>query len=646
MKIKIEKFIISIEVDNKTVAKEILNKSILNQSNIKGILSSCFSHHIKNKRLQLKKLSLNLGEIYFNEFNLTFKMKLETFFVQELEKHPSQKYDGIKFQQVHKINNRNILNKVNSIDKYEFLLYLQSDNLLFYNKKIINKTEILNTDIKYLINEIMEMNNDQISSLAMVCLCGYGFQKINSIKKTSLLSTINFILSKEQNTYFDEKNIIYPEQLILSALKYAQKNNIKNIPKPDQKIISYITTGMSIGALNLTSIMSLFYKFGTKDSLPDEWLEVFWKIKQVSQSCREFLSDKTYKLLVNRFEYKKLSFNEQYEKYEQQMTSVDSIFTEILGMLAARHEKNLPQLSLHQLLLIEIAIQQKKVKTQNIICLFQHPELHDEAGSTWLASLWQLVPVRWLCKKLLSSEEYQNISQRLAPDNINRKKSDIENYFNNQKVQELLDKKKFFTNQQELSTSINIKSNILTNPKTIKKSHNSNELFVEKKFSYKINNAGILILWPILPTLFKQFDFLDGDRFTHRHAQFRAVCFLNYLIWEDEEKRKDILSNTLCGLKVENDVVFSHLEVEEKQRIEQWLDVIIHQISAWRKLTKNDVRQLFLQRYGELLIDEEGIKVSIQHQPFDVLLIDWPWPLNIIKLPWLDHFLLVNWKGV
>ncbi|MDE9518062.1 hypothetical protein KKJ17_09995 [Xenorhabdus bovienii] len=649
MKIKIGKVIISIEIDKKTVAKEILNKPILNQNNIKNILASCFNHHVKNELLQLEKISLNLGKIYLNEFNFRFPIRLETSFLQELGKCFSHKENKIEYQQLPKINNYNPLRNVNDIDKYDFLSYLQSGLSLLCNEKIITKAEIVKTDVKHLINMLMDMNNNQISSLAIACLCGDGLQKINSIKKNALLIAINFILSEEQNTYLYEKDIIYPEQLILSALKYAQRNDIKNIPKPDQKIISYIATGISIGVLNLTSVMSLFYKFGTKDSLPDEWLEVFWKIKPVSQFCREFLSGKAYKSLVNCFGDKKLPFNEE---HIQQMTPVDSMFSEILEMLAAGHEKNLPPLNQYKLSLIATAIQQKKIKTQNIIHLFQHPELYDEAGSTWLASLWQLMPVRWLCKELLSTEGYKNIFQRFFSYSINRNRSDIkllmnaENYFDNKKYQDSLDKNNLFMNQQELSTLVNIKSNIFTKPKTIKIPHNNNELFMEKNFSYQINNAGILILWPMLPTLFKQFDLLDGGKFIHRHAQYRAVCFLNHLVWDDKNKQGSVLSNILCGLKIEDYATLPYLESAEKQRIEQWIEVIIHQISAWKKLTKNDVRQLFLQRHGELLIDEKGIKVSIQYQPFDVLLIDWPWPLNIAKLPWLDHLLFINWKGI
>ncbi|WP_338011053.1 contractile injection system tape measure protein [Photorhabdus temperata] len=72
---------------------------------------------------------------------------------------------------------------------------------------------------------------------------------------------------------------------------------------------------------------------------------------------------------------------------------------------------------------------------------------------------------------------------------------------------------------------------------------------------------------------------------------------------------------------------------KKKLIIEQWLDAIINQLPTWKKLGRNDVRQLFLQRPGELLIDNQEIKITVQHQPFDLLLTDWPWPLNIAKFP-------------
>ncbi|WP_214052592.1 contractile injection system tape measure protein [Photorhabdus caribbeanensis] len=205
-------------------------------------------------------------------------------------------------------------------------------------------------------------------------------------------------------------------------------------------------------------------------------------------------------------------------------------------------------------------------------------------------------------------------------------------------------------NQKILSTSNNpyITGNNPDPLQNISKTDSASVLLPKQTSPYQVNNAGILILWPMLPALFNQLGLLEEQRFIHRQAQFSAVNLLDYLIWGREEiaGEQNILNNVLCGLMVNEVIKLTSTEPEKQLIIDQWLNAIISQLSGWKKLSRNDVRQLFLQRPGELLINEQEIKITVEHQPFDVLLTDWPWPLNIAKLPWLNHPLKIDWKNI
>ncbi|MCW7760600.1 contractile injection system tape measure protein [Photorhabdus luminescens] len=205
-------------------------------------------------------------------------------------------------------------------------------------------------------------------------------------------------------------------------------------------------------------------------------------------------------------------------------------------------------------------------------------------------------------------------------------------------------------NHKILSTSNNpnITVNNSSQLQNINKTHSEYILLPKQTLPYQMNNAGILILWPMLPILFNQLGLLEDQKFIHRQAQFSAVNLLNYLIWGKEEipAERNMLNNVLCGLMVDEMIQLLSLEPEKQLIIDQWLDAIISQLPGWKKLSRNDVRQLFLQRPGELLINEQEIKITVEHQPFDILLSDWPWPLNIAKLPWLDHPLKIDWKNI
>ncbi|MQL48537.1 hypothetical protein GEA64_11435 [Photorhabdus khanii] len=288
-----------------------------------------------------------------------------------------------------------------------------------------------------------------------------------------------------------------------------------------------------------------------------------------------------------------------------------------------------------------------------VIRLFRQAMTHNTPLNSWLKQLWQTAAVSQLCKKHLSVEEYQYLLACFMPNHIDENASGKESTMthvdisNIQQYQHSTNKKIIAENRQTLSTSDNtsvIRGDNHNPFQTINKPHSEQILLSPSK----INNAGILILWPMLPALFNQLGLLETQKFIHRQAQFNAVDLLDYLIWGTEERpaERKALNYVLCGLMADKNITSLPIEPEKQLIADQWLDAVIAQLPGWKKLSRNDVRQLFLQRPGELLADEQEIKITIQHQPFDALLADWPWPLNIAKLLWLDRPLRIDWQNI
>ncbi len=292
----------------------------------------------------------------------------------------------------------------------------------------------------------------------------------------------------------------------------------------------------------------------------------------------------------------------------------------------------------------------------SIITLFRQIITDNIPLNNWLKQIWQTITVAKFSKKYLSAKEYQHLSEHFISDHTDKDKSskklavthvDTKNvhrykYSTNQEI--ISENQKIFSASNNLHITGN-NSNPLQN---IDKTHPEYVLLPKQTLPYQVNNAGILILWPILPILFNQLGLLEEQRFIHHQAQFNAVNFLNYLILGDKEvqMKQNILNNVLCGLMADEVIELAPTEPEKQLIIDQWLDAVISQLPGWKKLTRNDVRQLFLQRPGQLLIDEKEINITVQHQPFDILLADWPWPLNIAKLPWLDCPLNIDWQNI
>ncbi|NHB95203.1 contractile injection system tape measure protein [Photorhabdus stackebrandtii] len=536
---------ITIEANNQQVAKKVLHGSLLNQASINKLLNSYFDEYNIHQDISLDSLTLDLGEISFHDFNSLFPARLKV----ELNKAFNQYQINNHQEEIllnkptsNKLTDKTSLSSNNHlIDAENFIHFLYRKGPQLNPMEVITNNKNSDIKIKPLINQLMQIENKSALLLAKGCLSEHGLQRLLAIRQPALLLAINRRLSERVNKPQHQEELVSSGQLILNALEYIQRHNTQEIPKPDAKIISRITTELNNGALNAEPVIRLFH---------------------------------------------------------QAMT-------------------------------------------------------HNTPLNGWLKQLWQTASVSQLCKKHLSVEEYQYLLECFTPNHTGKNRSKIKplmnsaNSSNTQQYQHSTNQKIIAENQQTLSTSDNtsvIRGNNRNQPQTINKPHSEQVLLSP----LQVNNTGILILWPMLPALFNQLGLLETQKFIHRQAQFNAVDLLDYLIWGTEERpaERKALNYVLCGLMADKDIKSISIEPEKQLIIDQWLDAVISQLPGWKKLSRNDVRQLFLQRPGELLADEQTIKITIQHQPFDALLADWPWPLNIAKLPWLDRPLRIDWQNI
>lgn len=164
--------------------------------------------------------------------------------------------------------------------------------------------------------------------------------------------------------------------------------------------------------------------------------------------------------------------------------------------------------------------------------------------------------------------------------------------------------------------------------------------------SQGISNAGLLLLWPLLPQLFSLLGLWEEEQFVSDAARWLAVYGLDRLVWGDVSPTEGrlTLNQVLCGMSCSTSVPPSMpLSLLQLQQIDDWLAAIGQQLPGWQKLSLTDIRQLFLQRAGE--ISTEGIfhQISVRPEPYDFLLRDWPWPMTLASFPWTKQPLTIVW---
>lgn len=164
---------------------------------------------------------------------------------------------------------------------------------------------------------------------------------------------------------------------------------------------------------------------------------------------------------------------------------------------------------------------------------------------------------------------------------------------------------------------------------------------------FRINNAGIVILSPFLPSLFSRLHLVENGQFIDESARIKAIYLMIYSIYGviDVQNNELKLFKILAALDV--DVVMSsvaEITDNEKETVEIMLDSVIQH---WTKIGNTSVeglRESFLKREGRLEEIEDCYMLDVYSKSYDMLLDSIPWSFGIIRFPWMVKTIRVNWR--
>lgn len=164
-----------------------------------------------------------------------------------------------------------------------------------------------------------------------------------------------------------------------------------------------------------------------------------------------------------------------------------------------------------------------------------------------------------------------------------------------------------------------------------------------------VQNAGIMMIHPFLFTYFDMLEMLDSNRqFKSVEMQNRGVHLLQYLYSREEDAPEQELSlnKLLVGLPLNFPVEYGvNLTEEEKFFTESMLQKAV--VDSWT-LVKNSspdgIRVTFFKREGRISFEKEKWFIRIEQKSMDMLLDKWPHGLGLVKLPWLENFIQIEWR--
>ena len=162
-----------------------------------------------------------------------------------------------------------------------------------------------------------------------------------------------------------------------------------------------------------------------------------------------------------------------------------------------------------------------------------------------------------------------------------------------------------------------------------------------------VSNAGVVLLHPFLNLFFKNLHFLYEEHFVDTKAQLKAVNLLHYLVTGNTKpvEHELVIPKVLCSWPLEEPVNnFTEFTHEELQEADDLLRSAIQQWSILKGTSVAGFRESFLQRKGKLFTKNDNLVLQIERGSIDMLLDHLPWNLSIIKLPWMNNFLKVEWR--
>lgn len=165
-----------------------------------------------------------------------------------------------------------------------------------------------------------------------------------------------------------------------------------------------------------------------------------------------------------------------------------------------------------------------------------------------------------------------------------------------------------------------------------------------------ISNAGLVILFPFLPMLFMRLNMLSQDRrgFNSNESKVRAIFILQHLMASEDREydEKDLFLNRLLINYPFNEPLPKRMELnqDELNTIDSLLEAAKTNWEKMRNTSMRGFQEAFLRRAGFIEKTEREWVLTVEERAFDILLDSIPWSYKLVRLPWIENILKVNWR--
>jgi hypothetical protein len=281
--------------------------------------------------------------------------------------------------------------------------------------------------------------------------------------------------------------------------------------------------------------------------------------------------------------------------------------------------------------------------------IFEMPSLFNQLGIPWLSAsefkkslkeittkilqAWASIAFNQTTPYLLITTYIKQELEKLEIEKIHFQKQ-LETTAINSK----LDKQKILEHFDSKNQTLKQKNIEIQNVELIKDK--------ELKDGIAVQNAGLVIAWPFLSTLFSKLGLLENKKIKDDLSMQKALLATHYLVYGNREVDENqlVLNKILCGTTLD---FFINTDISLDEMEKGICDMALKSIiGQWGKVKSvATLRDSFLQRNGVLKAeDENNFTLIVEKETRDILLRFIPWNLSIIKTTLMQSKLVIDWK--
>lgn len=172
------------------------------------------------------------------------------------------------------------------------------------------------------------------------------------------------------------------------------------------------------------------------------------------------------------------------------------------------------------------------------------------------------------------------------------------------------------------------------------------ELIDADEAGYYISNAGLVLLHPFIPELFRRLNYIHNGEFRSETICEKAIHLLQYAICSGIKCNESILilNKIICGKNIEDPIRQTvDLTMYEKGEATRMVNAAIKHWQALKNTSVPSFKRTFLHRNGLLKLSEKRWKLFVERKAYDVLLDRIPWSYRTFKFSWMEYPIEVEW---